>query len=142
MQAINRRNFLKGAGAAGAAGIVGAVVGGSAPVAALADEAAALADGTYTGTGTGMGGDISVTIEVKDGVISVVEIGPNKETVGIGGYEAIEDGTYASQIEAAQGADIDTVSGATITTAGVKAAVADALSKAQAAGGTTAGNQR
>ena len=34
-------------------------------------------------------------------------------------------------IEAAQGADIDTISGATITTAGVKQAVEDALAKAE-----------
>ena len=37
-------------------------------------------------------------------------------------------------IEAAQGSDIDAVSGATITTAGVKQAVEDALSQAEAAG--------
>ena len=66
-------------------------------------------------TGTGMGGDIEVTLEVKDGALTVVEIGPNNETQGIGGYEAIEDGTYAAQIEAKQDADVDVVSGATIT---------------------------
>lgn len=48
----------------------------------------------------------------------------------MGGYEAVRDGTYAQMIEAAQGADIDAVSGATVTTAGVKAAVRNALSKA------------
>lgn len=106
-----------------------------APAAALADEGKTLADGTYTGTGTGMGGDINVTVEVKDGSISVVEIGPNNETVGIGGYEAIEDGTYASQIEAAQGAAIEGVSGATITSKAISSAVEDAL--AQAAGQTS-----
>ena len=40
------------------------------------------------------------------------------------------DGTFAKMIEAAQGSDIDTVSGATITTAGVKQAVDDALGQA------------
>lgn len=42
----------------------------------------------------------------------------------------MRDGTFAKMIEAAQGSDIDTVSGATITTAGVKQAVDDALGQA------------
>ena len=86
-----------------------------------------VADGTWTGKGTGMGGDIEVTLEVKDGALTVVEIGPNNETQGIGGYEAIEDGTYAAQIEAAQGPEIDGVAGATITSDAVKTAVQRAL---------------
>lgn len=86
-----------------------------------------VADGTWTGKGAGMGGDIEVTVEVRDGVLSVVEIGPNNETVGIGGYEAIEDGTYAAQIEEAQGPEIDGIAGATITSDAIKTAVQRAL---------------
>ena len=52
------------------------------------------------------------------------------ETQSVGGFEAVRDGTFAKMIEAAQGSDIDTVSGATITTAGVKQAVDDALAQA------------
>lgn len=96
-------------------------------------DVADLPDGTYTGTGTGMGGDIQVTLEVKDGRLTVAQIGPNHETQGIGGFEAIEDGTFASQIEAAQGADIDGVAGATVTSGAIKAAVTDALRQAAAA---------
>ena len=47
-----------------------------------------------------------------------------------GRIEAVRDGTFAKMIEAAQGSDIDTVSGATITTTGVKQAVDDALNQA------------
>lgn len=90
-------------------------------------DLATVADGTWTGKGSGMGGDIEVTLEVKDGALTVVEIGPNNETQGIGGYEAIEDGTYAAQIEAAQGPEIDGVAGATITSDAVKTAVQRAL---------------
>ena len=90
-------------------------------------DLATVADGTWTGKGTGMGGDIEVTLEVKDGALAVVEIGPNNETQGIGGYEAIEDGTYAAQIEAAQGPEIDGIAGATITSDAVKTAVQRAL---------------
>lgn len=46
-------------------------------------------------------------------------------------------------IEAAQSADIDAIAGATITTAGVKQAVADALAQAEiAAGAETAAARR
>lgn len=88
------------------------------------------ADGTYTGEGQGRGGKIGVTLTVKDGKITVDEITQDGETQGIGGYEAINDGTYAAQIEDAQGTDIDGISGATQTTDGVKQAVNDALAQA------------
>ena len=88
-----------------------------------------VADGTWTGKGTGMGGDIEVTLEVADGKLTVVEIGPNNETQGIGGYEAIEDGAYAAQIEAAQGPEIDGIAGATITSDAIKTAVQRALER-------------
>ena len=128
MANMNRRSFIKGAGTMGAV----AIAASAAPLAAVADEASGLVDGTYTGTGTGMGGDINVTIEVKDGKISVTDISPNNETKSIGGYEAIEDGTYADQVEIAQGADIDGVAGATITSKAIEDATSAAL--AQAAG--------
>ncbi len=93
-------------------------------------DVAQCADGTYTGTGAGMGGDINVTIEIKDGKISVLEIGPNNETQGIGGYTAIEDGTYAAQVEAAQGPEIDGIAGATVTSSAISTAVKQALAQA------------
>ena len=93
-------------------------------------DLAQCADGQYTGTGTGMGGDINVTVEIKNGVLSVIEIGPNNETQGIGGYAAIEDGTYAAQIEAAQGSAIDGIAGATVTSSAISAAVKQALAEA------------
>ncbi len=94
------------------------------------DPNATFADGTYTGTGNGMGGEINVTLEVSGGEITVTDISPNNETQGIGGYEAIEDGTYAKLIEDAQGPDFDVISGATITTNGIQNAVAAALEQA------------
>ncbi|MEC4295405.1 FAD-dependent oxidoreductase [Adlercreutzia shanghongiae] len=93
---------------------------------------AIFADGTYTGSGNGMGGEIDVTLEVSGGQISVTDISPNNETVGIGGYEAIEDGTYIQLIEAAQGPDFDVISGATITSNAIQTAVTEALQGAVA----------
>lgn len=95
-----------------------------------------LADGVYTGTGKGMEGSITVTLLVQDDRIACLETTQEGESQSRGGYEAVRDGRFAAMIEAAQGADIDTVSGATITTAGVKQAVEDALSQAEAAGAT------
>ncbi|MEE0705932.1 MAG: FMN-binding protein [Adlercreutzia sp.] len=90
-----------------------------------------LHDGVYVGVGKGMEGLITVTLLVDDGRISCLETTQEGESQSRGGYEAIRDGKYAQMIEAAQGSDIDTISGATITTAGVKQAVDDALAQAE-----------
>lgn len=95
------------------------------------------ADGVYTGTGTAMEGLVTVTLLVDGDRISCLEVTQEGESQSRGGYEAVRDGTFAAMIEAAQGSDIDAISGATITTAGVKMAVDDALAQAKmAAGGT------
>ena len=91
-----------------------------------------LEDGVYTGKGLGMDGLITVTLLVQGDRISCLEITQEGETQSVGGYEAIRDGVYASMIDAAQCSDIDAISGATITTAGVKQAVDDALIQAGA----------
>ena len=105
-----------------------------APADSQAKAAGTLADGVYTGEGKGMEGPITVTLLVQDNRISCLETTQEGESQSRGGYEAIRDGKFAAMIEAAQGSDIDAVSGATITTAGVKQAVEDALSQAEAAG--------
>ena len=105
-----------------------------APADAQAKAAGTLADGVYTGEGKGMDGPITGTLLVQDNRISCLETTQEGESQSRGGYEAIRDGKFAAMIEAAQGSDIDAVSGATITTAGVKQAVEDALSQAEAAG--------
>ena len=92
-----------------------------------------LADGVYTGTAPGMEGNVSVTLLVDDNRITCLETTQEGESQSRGGYEAIRDGKYALMIEEAQGSDIDTISGATITTAAVKNATEDALDQARAA---------
>ena len=96
------------------------------------------ADGVYVGRGRGMEGAITVTLLLDDGRITCLETAQEGESQSRGGYEAIRDGVYAEMIEAAQGADIDAIAGATITTAGVKQAVEDALAQAEGAAGTEA----
>lgn len=89
-----------------------------------------LRDGVYTGVGRAMAGNVTVTLMVDDNRITCLETTQDGETQSVGGFEAVRDGTFARMIEAAQGSDIDAISGATITTAGVKQAVDDALAKA------------
>ena len=89
--------------------------------------------GSYTGTGTGHEGGISVTVTVDETSITDVVIDVSHETPMIGGLAGEE---LAAQILAAQGAEIDGVTGATETSGGVRRAVADAL--AQAMGGAAA----
>ncbi len=91
-----------------------------------------LTDGVYVGFGRGMEGGITVTLEIADNHIQCIAMTQDGETPSFGGYEAIRDGVYAQMINDCQGADIDTISGATITTAGVREAVTNALSQARA----------
>lgn len=91
-----------------------------------------LRDGVYTGEAPAMEGMVSVTLMVSDNHITCLETTQEGESQSRGGYEAIRDGKYALMIEAAQGSDIDTISGATITTAAVKNATEAALDQARA----------
>ncbi|MEY8416817.1 FAD-dependent oxidoreductase [Tissierella praeacuta] len=79
---------------------------------------------SYTKTVKGFGGDVTVTVTLKDGVITDVKAeGPN-ETEGIGS-KAIEE--LPALIVKANSADIDGMSGATITSNAIKTAVKAAL---------------
>lgn len=95
-----------------------------------ARSAVPLRDGVYTGSAPAMAGMVSTTLLVQDDRITCLAVEQQGETQSVGGFEAIRDGKYALMIEAAQGSDIDAVSGATITTAAVRQAVDDALSQA------------
>ena len=100
---------------------------------APADVVYKYADGTYVGKGRGMGGDITVTLTIVNDVITVDEITGPYETPGVGGKEAIEDGTFKAQIEEVQSSEIEGVAGATMSSGGVRKAVKDALTQAKQA---------
>ena len=88
--------------------------------------------GTYTGVANGFGGDVEVTLTIGDnGGISSVEITGANETPEVGGA-AIP--TLKDSILEKQSADIDGVSGATITSTAVKSAASKALSQAGGSG--------
>lgn len=84
-------------------------------------------DGTYIGTGAGRNGDITLSVTIADGKITQIENVSNKETPKYWA-EAVK---LFDSILAANGTDgVDAVSGATLSSDGILAAVDDALAKA------------
>ena len=84
-------------------------------------------DGTYTAVGTGIGGDVEVIAEVKDGEIVSITLGEHGETEGI--FEGAVDGVIP-QIIKGQTTEVDTVAGATITSNAIIEAVEDIMNQA------------
>ena len=107
----------------------GTVLGSAILTGALSLSAFAMTDGTYTAAAMGMDGDVTVEVTIAGDAITDVKVDVSGETPGIGAE--IGD-TVTQQILDAQSAEIEGVSGATISSDAVRAAVVDAL--AQAAG--------
>ena len=91
----------------------------------LTGMAAGVSAETFTGEDTGIG-PISVTLTVEDGKITAAEVVGDGETPGFG-YEPIHDGVYAAAIVEKQGADIDVIANATVTSNAVIAATKKAM---------------
>ena len=89
-----------------------------------AAETAAAKVETLTGSAEGFGGQVTATLTVEDGKITVCALEGADETPEIGG-KALEE--LEKQVVAAGGYEIDGVSGATVTSKAVSKAVADAL---------------
>ena len=100
-----------------------------------AATATTMADGEYKASAKGIGGDVPVTVTVKDGKIAKVEVGENSETQGIGS-KAIEQ--LPDAIVKANGTEgVDAVSGASVTSKAIFDAVNDCMDQAKKAAGTT-----
>ena len=82
---------------------------------------------TVTKTAQGFGGEVSVTLTLTDGKITDVVLEGKDETPAVGGA-ALE--TLKQQVLDTGSADIDGVSGATVTSTAVKTAVKAALAEA------------
>lgn len=82
-------------------------------------------DGTYEGTGVGKGGNIVVELTIEKNKISNIEVKEEHETEGLS--EAMN--IISNAMIATNSLDVDSVSGATLTSAGFKTAVKDAFSK-------------
>ena len=84
--------------------------GGAAPAATT--ESAAPAAASYTGTAQGMGGEVSVTLTIENGVITGCTAVGDNETDGIGSVVIAQ---FPDQVVAGNTINLDAVSGATIT---------------------------
>lgn len=88
--------------------------------------------GTYTGEGTGFGGAVIAEVTFDASSITDIKLTGDSETPEVGGA-ALEE--LAQQVKKAQSAEIDGVSGATLTSSGVREAVADAIAQAEGKSG-------
>lgn len=101
--------------------------GGSAPSISKVKESGSWKDGTYTGSGKGFGGNISVKVTVKDGKIKSIDVtSASGETAS---YFSKAKGIIPKMISG-QTTNVDVASGATYSSNGIIKAVRNALSKA------------
>lgn len=84
-------------------------------------------DGTYTSTQKGFGGDITAEVTISGGVITDVYVSGPNETEGLGSV-AVEK--LPGAILASQSLNVDTVSGASVSSGAILAAVDDCLAQA------------
>ena len=125
MEKISRKGFLKVAAAAAMSGVTAGAL--AACNSAASSSTAASGDAIYTaGTYTGIG-EVKVTMTFSETAITEVVIDASNETESIGGVAAP---TLQEAIMAAQGTEIDNISGATVTTNAVKKAAASCIEQA------------
>ena len=85
------------------------------------------ADGAYEGHGVGFRGDITVNVTVADGTIEDIAVTSSQDDEPyLANALAVIDRVLAAQTD-----DVDTVSGATFSSRGIREAVSDALSAAR-----------
>ena len=136
MKKISRKGFLKIAAAAAmssvTAGALSACTGSSSTAASSTASSAAAGGlytpGTYEAVAAGINGDVKVTMTFSESAITDVVLDVSGETASIGGAAA-ED--LKAALMNAQSADIDVVSGATITSEGVMKAAKKCIDQAK-----------
>lgn len=129
-QPLDRRRFIRLSVAGTATLMAGGAISGCAPTTQgdLASTSNAMyASGTYTGTGTGKKGDITVAATFSDDAIESIEVVDSYETERISraAFEKIPQTVLDLQT-----LNVDTVSGATLASMGVLAAIADCVEQA------------
>jgi uncharacterized protein with FMN-binding domain len=136
MKKISRRNFIRSTAASAlglaAVGALTACSGSSSSVAASSEAAASEAAslytaGTYTATAQGIG-EVTVTMTFDANSITDVQVDVSNETESIGGAIG-ED--FAKAILDSQGAEVDAVSGATVTSKAINTAAQDCINQAK-----------
>lgn len=83
---------------------------------------------SYTSTVKGFGGDVTVEVKVsKDGELEAINVDAASETPDVGGAAAEE---LVKTIKETKSLEVDTITGATITSEAVIKATGDALTEA------------
>ena len=93
-----------------------------------ADNAATYTDGTYTASAKGCLSDVAVTVTITGGKVTNVVIDASGETPELGGKAA--ETLSASLLAAGSTVGVDAVSGSTMTSDAVFAAMNDCLAQA------------
>ena len=132
MEKLSRQGFLKVAAAAAMSGVTAAGLAAcksgkadSTPAAA-SGNAGIYTPGTYSATETGTGA-VTVTMTFSDSAITEVKVDTSKETIALAVDSAAD---FQEALMAAQSSEIDSVSGATITSKAVKKAAASCIEQA------------
>ena len=132
MKKISRKGFLRVAAMTAMSATTAAALaacqnsGEAAASSAASGNAGIYTPGTYTATETGMG-TVTVTMTFSDSAITEVKVDTSKETIDVAVNSAEE---FKEALMAAQSAEIDGVSGASITSKAVKKAVASCIEQA------------
>ncbi|MGN0708294.1 MAG: FAD-dependent oxidoreductase [Faecalibacterium sp.] len=132
MSNVSRRDFLRtsavGALGAAMAGMLSGCNSASSSTAASSSAAGIYTPGTYSATSKGISSDVTVTMTFDGNSITDVQIDVSGETAGFGADAGDE---LTGQLIAAQSAEIDGVSGSTITSDAVKDAAANCIAQAK-----------
>ena len=124
----SRRQFVAGAAVLGASAALGTKVARAAESAAADAAASGIADGTYTASANGRNGEVKVTATFKDGKLASVYA--NSEESRNIGNSAIE--ILTSRALRSQSLNLDTVTGATLTSFAFTSALEDCYAQAGA----------
>ena len=134
MNKISRKGFLKIAAAAAMSGVTAGALAacnaasGSTSTAASGSTAGLYTPGTYEGTAEGISSTVKVTMTFSDSAVTDVVVDTSGETASFGAAAADE---LREQLMAAGSAEIDGVSGSTITSDAVMKAAKSCYAQAK-----------
>ena len=132
MSNLSRRDFLRrsAAGALGVTvmGVLGSCAAESTAASASASGSGLYTPGTYSATSRGIASDVTVTMTFDSEKITDIQLDVSGETAGYGADAGEE---LIAQLLENQSAEIDGVSGSTVTSTAVKDAAANCIAQAK-----------
>lgn len=124
----SRRQFVAGAAALGLASAFAGTSLARADESAVADAAGTIVDGTYEASATGRNGALDMTATFKDGkLVTITTLSDESKNIGDAAIELLTQRAIASQC-----LNLDTITGATLTSFAFKSALEDIYAQAGA----------